>query len=205
MDLSKSLPGFLQLLDTDRERALIGFRRFVDDWFRDAPPSCYFRVPADDREDMVSEVVLHCIDNDCAKLRQYQPREDATFEGWFAVVATRRILDVQEQRRRRGAGMTEALDGQDDRGAPDPTPDQIASKRELEGVFLRALRDIGRRCRLLLRLKLLEFKNREIVQIMRLPKSHNKRVGNQVIECRRKLVRALGETGYFGSRRTGSG
>lgn len=199
------VPEFLRLLDTDRGRALGGFRQFAEELFRSAPPPIYFRVPVDDREDVVSEVVLHCIDNDCAKLRRYEPREGATFAGWLAVVASRKISDLLQQRRRRGTEVTEDLEGEEPPGPSPPDPEQITVKRELEGIFLTALRGIGRRCRLLLRLKLLEYKNREIVQIMRLPKRQNKTIGNQVIECRKKLVRTLRGAGYFDTRRTESG
>jgi hypothetical protein len=36
---------------------------------------------------------------------------------------------------------------------------------------------------------------------MRLPKGHNKKIGNHVIECRKKLLALLKETGYFERKR----
>jgi RNA polymerase sigma factor (sigma-70 family) len=149
---------------------------------------------------VVSEVILHCIDDDCAKLRKYQPRAGCAFAGWFAVVATRKITDFLRQRRRRDPEVDtdELPDGYGNPGPPDP--EQIAIKNELERMFLSALRSIGRRCRLLLRLKVLEFKNREIVEVLRLPKDQNKAIGNQVLECRKKLIRELRETGFFDAR-----
>jgi RNA polymerase sigma factor (sigma-70 family) len=150
---------------------------------------------------MISEVVLHCIDNNCAKLRMFQPRAGSTFAGWFAVVASRKISDLLSHRRRRSEVVSSGLEDDVDPGPSPPNPEQIAVKNELERLFLAALRKIGRRCRLLLRLKRLEYKNREIVQVMRLPKGHNKKIGNHVIECRKKLLALLKETGYFERKR----
>jgi RNA polymerase sigma factor (sigma-70 family) len=200
MDFSEQIPEFLTHLDSNRELAVAGFQRFAATLFEQAPPPNYFRVPPDDREDVVSEVILHCIDDDCAKLRKYQPRAGCAFAGWFAVVATRKITDFLRQRRRRDPEVDtdELPDGYGNPGPPDP--EQIAIKNELERMFLSALRSIGRRCRLLLRLKVLEFKNREIVEVLRLPKDQNKAIGNQVLECRKKLIRELRETGFFDAR-----
>lgn len=200
MDFSDPFPEFLRYLDGDRARAITGFQVFTEQFFEHAPPPIYRRVPADDREDVVSEVVLHCIDNDCAKLRKFEPRKGATFAGWFAVVATRKITDLLQQRRRKSSAVSDGLDDVNDPRPSPPNPEQIAVKNELEGMFLSALRRIGRRCRLLLRLKVLEYRNREIVQVLRLPKDQNKTIGNQVIECRKKLLKHLRGTGYFDRR-----
>jgi RNA polymerase sigma factor (sigma-70 family) len=205
MDFTEQIPEFLNHLDSNRELAVAGFQRFAETLFEQAPPPNYFRVPPDDREDVVSEVILHCIDDDCAKLRKYKPRAGCAFAGWFAVVATRKITDFLRQRQRRdreldGDGLP---DGHGDSGTPDP--EQLAIKNELERMFLSALRSIGQRCRLLLRLKVLEFKNREIVRVLRLPKDQNKAIGNQVLECRKKLIRELRDLGFFGAKRAPGG
>lgn len=203
IDLGDPRPVFLLQLDSDRNRAISDFRRYVDRFFQQAPPNAYFRVPPDERDDVVSEVVLHCIDNDCAKLRKFQPREGSTFAGWLAVVTSRKISDLAKQKK--NLKVFVPADEGHDVSSPAPSPEQIAIKNEIEGIFLGALRRLSRRCRLLLRLRILEYKNREIVKLMRLSKEHNKTIGNQVIECRRKLVRFLREDGYFGVSGTKSG
>lgn len=202
MKLSDPYPDFLDDLDRDRPRALVAFRRFAEEFFRHAPPPIFFRVPPDDREDVVSEVILHCIDNDCAKLRKFTPRRGATFAGWFAVVASRKISDRLQRRQRQKDLVDERARADDDPPPSPPDPFGITAANELERLFLKALKQIGRRCRLLLRLKFLQYKNREIVQVLRLPRDHNKTIGNQVLECRKRLVRLLGDVGYFETRRT---
>ena len=197
MNLGEFQPEFLTRLDSDRSLALAEFRRFAEQLFRDAPPPSFLRVPVDEREDVISEVVLHCIDNDCERLRTFQPRSGATFAGWFAVVANRKIFDVLKQQRSKSAVVSFGLDEENEQQASNPGPDEIAIKNELEGIFLASLRKIGRRCRLLLRLKVLEYKNREIVQLLRLPKDQNKAVGNHVLECRKKLIRQLRQAKFF--------
>jgi RNA polymerase sigma factor (sigma-70 family) len=205
MDLTNPSPEFLLLLDSNQDLAIAEFQRFAEQWFQQAPPANYFRVPVDDRQDVVSEVVLHCIDNDCARLRRFSARDGAGFPGWFAVVATRKISDLVQASRRKDAVVSYGLDEENGYNSSPPDPEQIAIRNDLEGIFLAALRQIGRRCRLLLRLKILEYKNREIVQILRLPKDQNKAIGNQVIECRKKLLGLLRQSGYFDATHTESG
>jgi RNA polymerase sigma factor (sigma-70 family) len=189
-------------LDSNRDAAIAEFRRFAEQLFRDAPPPNYLRIPPDDREDIVSEVVIHCIDNDCARLRSYRYKEGSLFAGWFATVANRKISDLLKRERNRDKyGST---DEEYDLASPGPNPEQLAIGKELENVFLAALRQLGRECRLLLRLRRLEFTNREIVKLLRLPPKRNKTIGNQVIECRKKLTKLLRNRGFFEFGATGT-
>ncbi len=204
VDLADPYPDFLLKLDTDRQSAIEAFRAFVDELFSSAPPSNYYQIPIDEREDFVSEVFVHCIDDDCANLRKYEPRSGALFAGWLAVVASRKISDLLKRERRKGDIFT--LDETNEPPTISPDPEQIAIESDLERLFLSALKQLKDRCRLLLRLRLLEYKNREIVQILRLPKKQNKIIGNQVIECRKKLAKLLRGIGFFdhahGNRKT---
>jgi RNA polymerase sigma factor (sigma-70 family) len=195
LDLGDPSPSFLDELDSDRDAAVAQFRRFAEQLFREAPPPNYLRIPPDDREDFVSEIVVHCIDNDCARLRRYRHQEGALFAGWLATVAYRKITDLlrREARREKPGPSPEHQDLESN----EPDPEQLAIGNELENIFLSALRHLGRECRLLLRLRLLEFTNREIVRVLRLPPKRNKTIGNQIIECRKKLARLLRRQGFF--------
>lgn len=195
LDLHDPSPSFLTRLDSDRDAAIGEFRLFAEKLFRDAPPPNYFRIPFDDREDFVSEVVVHCIDNDCARLRRYRHKEGSRFAGWFATVAYRKISDLLKRAQSRGQYGSTAED--DDLASPGPNPEQVTIGKDLENIFLKALRQLGLECRLLLRLRCLEFTNREIVKLLRLPSKRNKTLGNQVIECRKKLARLLRRRGFF--------
>lgn len=202
MDLRDPSPGFLSRLDSDRDRAIAEFGRFTETLFREAPPPNYLSIPPDDREDVVSEVVIHCIENDCARLRKYRPQPGSLFAGWLATVAYRKILDlIKHEKKRKSQSSPEENDNRPSRG---PNPEQLAISRELENIFLAALRRLGRECRLLLRLRRLEFTNREIVRLLRLPSGRNKSIGNQIIECRKKLARLLRSRGFFEFDTTGS-
>lgn len=195
MDLSDPSPDFLDKLDTDRERAIAEFRRFAEQLFRDAPPPNYLHVHPDEREDVLSEVVIHCIDNDCARLRTFRYREGSLFAGWFATVAYRKISDLLKRERQRDqrSSTTEPFE----KASDGPNPEQLTIAKEMENIFLSALRQLSRECRLLLRLRCLEFTNREIVKLLRLPSKRNKTIGNQIIECRKKLARLLRKRGFF--------
>jgi RNA polymerase sigma factor (sigma-70 family) len=195
LDLGDPSPEFLARLDSDRDAAVAEFRRFAEQLFRESPPPNYLRIPPDDREDVVSEVILHCIDNDCSRLRRYHHQEGALFAGWFATVAYRKIADLlRREKRREGHGPTVE---EQELESPEPDPEQQAINKEFENIFLAAVRQLGRECRLLLRLRLLEFTNREIAKLLRLPPKRNKTIGNQVIECRKKLARLLRRRGFF--------
>lgn len=202
VDLADPRPGFLSKLDSDRVAALTEFRRFAELLFQNAPPPSFLRVPVDDRDDVISEVVLHCIDGNCARLRMFQPRKGSKFAGWLAVVANRKISDILKQQRSKNAVVSYSLSEAHEEHAPNPSPEEVAIRSELERIFLASLRKIGRRCRLLLRLKILEYKNREIVQLLRLPQEQNKKVGNHVLECRKKLVKFLRQSRFFDIERT---
>jgi RNA polymerase sigma factor (sigma-70 family) len=197
IDLANPCPEFVLQLDHDREAAIAGFQRFALHMFQVAPPPNYARVAQDDREDVVSEVIFHCIKDDCAKLRKFRPREGATFAGWFAVVASRKTWDLLRQERSKKTETTPADPA--DPESPLPSPEDRVLAREREGIFLAGLRRLERRCRLLLRLWHLGYKNREIVKLLRLPRNHNKKIGNQVIECREKLKKLVRDSGYFGA------
>lgn len=195
MDLTDPYPGFLAELDSNRDEAIAGFRRFAEQLFRVAPPPNYLSVHPDDREDVLSEIVVHCIDNDCARLRSYRHREGSVFAGWFATVAHRKISDLLKIKRHRERHISTAEP--DERASSGPNPEQMAISKDLENIFLAALRHLSRECRLLLRLRRLEFTNREIVKLLRLPSKCNKTIGNQIVECRKKLARALRSRGFF--------
>jgi RNA polymerase sigma factor (sigma-70 family) len=182
-------------LDSDRDTAIAEFRRFAEKLFRDAPPPNYFRVHPDDRDDVLSEVVVHCIDNNCARLRRYRHREGARFAGWFATVAHRKISDLLKREQHRDRCDPDG----EEQNLPSsaPNPQQVTIAKQIESIFLGALRQLGRECRLLLRLRYLEFTNREIVRLLRLPPTQNKTIGNQIIECRKKLVKLLRKQGFF--------
>jgi RNA polymerase sigma factor (sigma-70 family) len=142
LDLSDTSPGFLSRLDSDRDGAIAEFRHFAEKFFREAPPPNYLCVPPDDREDVVSEVILHCIEKDCARLRKYRPQPGSLFTGWFATVAYRKILDLLKRERNRNAHSP--ADDEDNRPSREPNPEQLAIHNELETIFLAALRRLGR-------------------------------------------------------------
>lgn len=202
MDLSDPYPGFLAKLDISRDEAIAQFRRFAERLFQVAPPPNYLRVPPDDRDDVISEVVVHCIENDCARLRSYRHREGCRFAGWFATVAYRKISDLLKRERHREQHTSAAEPHE--RASGEPDPEQLAIGKDLENIFLAALRHLSRECRLLLRLRRLEFTNREIVKLLRLPSKYNKTIGNQIIECRKKLASLLRRRGFFEFGATGS-
>jgi DNA-directed RNA polymerase specialized sigma24 family protein len=152
---------------------------------------------------VVSEVIFHCIDNDCARLRKYRYREGSIFAGWLATVAFRKISDLLKSKRKRD--RHDSSDDGHDLPSPGPNPEQTTVGKDLESIFLSTIRQLNRECRLLLRLRLLEFTNREIVTLLRLPPKRNKSIGNQVIECRKKLARMLRTRGFFEFGATGGG
>jgi RNA polymerase sigma factor (sigma-70 family) len=195
VNLSDPCPEFLARLDTDRSASVAEFRDFMDQLFRDAPPPSYFHVRPDDREDFVSAVFLHCIDNDCANLRRYRHRQGSLFVGWLATVASRKISDMLKKERTREQHHT--TDDKHDAVNPAQNPEQETLGKEMRKIFWAALRQLDHTCRLLLRLRYLEYSNREIVRILRLPKEHNKSIGNAVLECRKKLARRLRSGGFF--------
>lgn len=205
--LSDRWPGFLDLMDTNPTAAMEGFYKFAEHMFQIAPPRIYNRVPVDDREDVFSEVVNHCIDRNFRKLRQYEPRSGATFAGWLATVAFRKISDWLKheatfRKREVPNPVVGPTDSQPDirreKEFADPAPGPASEweARERESIFDSMIRKLGRRCRLLLRLRSRGFTNRQITQLLGLPLDQNKKVGTQLSDCRKKFVKLLRDDNY---------
>lgn len=198
LNLNDPSPEFLSKLDSNRNAAIADFHRFAKRLFQEAPPHNYFRIPPDDREDIISEIILHCIDHDCAKLRRYQPRTGSLFAGWLATVASRKISDrlKREKNRERRVVPIRSENQKHEPVAPRSNPDHLVVTKERESIFFAVFRKLGQPCRLLLRLKYRDFTNREITALLRRPPSHNKIIGTQVSDCRKKFMKFLRESGH---------
>jgi len=195
----KTWPSFLDRLDIDPDAAFKGFYRFAWKTLNQVPPRAMRGLGEPDRQDVIHDIVYHCVRDDFRVLRRYVDK-GKPFAAWLYVVAHHKCLD----RIRAGRLENEALsihEDADGRGLEmvlsDPADDpakRVEAREVLEAVKT-ILARMGQYCRLLLEMAADELTPREMVLVLRLPASQNKKVSDDLRYCRDKLRRRLREAG----------
>lgn len=195
-----SWPAFLDLLDVDPEKAFDEFYRYATILLTTQPPHPLQQADADHRQDLIHEVILHCVRGDFQVLRRYENR-GRPFAAWLYTIAHHRTSDILRRERRGNDCLTPihaTSDGPPLEGVlenPGPSSESHAEFAELVDVVKRIMGQIGDYCRLLLELAADEFTPREMVVALRLSAGENKKVSDDLRYCREKLKNRLAEAG----------
>lgn len=185
-------PAFLDRLDDDRDGAWKGFYEFGWRLLESSPPRVLAALDPEARGEAISRVLHHCAEDDFRVLRRYRP-QGVPFAVWLRRVASNHVNDGLRRERRREVPLgAQHVESPDHRA--DPVRDH-ESRELLEAVQL-ALRELSEKCRLLLEAAADGLRPRQMTSLLGLPAHQNKKVGDQLRECRRTLERRLRREGW---------
>jgi RNA polymerase sigma factor (sigma-70 family) len=198
MDIS-SWPAFLDLLDSDADHAFEQFYRLAIEALTTIPPRPMRGLSGEDRQDLMHDVIYHCVADGFRVLRQYRDR-GKPFVAWLYAIAHNKALDYIRSRRFRTQTVSIHEDP-DGRGLENVLADPSSSSgtrielADLLDAVRAAMKQMGRYCRVLLEMAADEFTPREMVIVLRLPADQNKKVSDDLRYCREKLRKRLAATG----------
>jgi hypothetical protein len=191
-EMESSYPEFLRWLDTDPERAWSRFHVFAWKLLTAHPPQVFRDLPREVREEIISDIVLACREDDFRLLRNYRD-QGVPFASWLARLARNRALDhVRHEevvKRHREAA------GRDDSPEPESPADSVSNRQRLEMVR-EAIRRLGVTCRLLIQAAADELKPAEIARLLPDTFGDNKKASDALRACRRTLRQLLRKNGF---------
>lgn len=188
--LNDSWPRFLDLLDTDPDRAWEEFHAFAWKLTRLRQPPAVLSLAVEEREDLLADIVQDFQENGFRLLRRYQDR-GRPFAAWFWLVLKRRALDrLKTMKMRDHEAISEEFQG----GGPSPT-DETGSRSALE-VVRALIRQLSPRCRVLLLATAEGYRPKDLLELGSLPYTDNKKLADHLKNCRRSLIKALARQGY---------
>ncbi|MBU1318230.1 MAG: hypothetical protein KKG33_14055 [candidate division Zixibacteria bacterium] len=197
--LDQSWPPFLDLLDSDPDAVFRGFYSFAIRLLKLKPPRGMRSLAETEKQDLAQSIVLHCVQDNFAVLRRYSDC-GKPFAAWFYVLSHNRCLDYLKKQRREddifvGGGECGNC-GQDKYGEdPDIDPQERTKLKGAIEIVRACMSDLGQYCQLLLQLAADEYTPREMTMAMGWPADRNKRVSDDLRECRRRLKRLVSEKG----------
>ncbi len=185
-------PGFLDLLDSHPEKGLEEFYLFVAGLLRSSPPRMMNSLSKEDKEDLIQDIVIHCIQDNFRVLRTYE-NEGNAFAAWLYFIARNKIIDFLRK------------SGREIKLRSNPNPQELrwshdtSRNREDFGdavnIARKCLEKMDEYCRLLLKMSSDEFLPREMVMVLGWPAEKAKKVSNDLGYCRKKLSNLLWENG----------
>jgi RNA polymerase sigma factor (sigma-70 family) len=196
---TSSWPHFLDLLDVDPDGAFEAFYRLALDALTNVPPRPMRSLADEDRQDLIHDVIYHCVRDDFRVLRRYVDR-GKPFAAWLYAVAHNKSLDYVRGRALRPE--TVSIHGDSERRGPEnllSDPSGSGEKRLEYAEILSTVRDLMKRlgeyCRMLLEMAADEFTPKEMVLVLRLPADQNKKISADLRYCREKLRKQLALAG----------
>ena len=198
-------PAFLNDLDSNPDRAWIGFWNFAQAYFRDRSPAPMRSMSKECREDCVSDIILSCCQDRFRVLRMYTNR-GVPFVRWLAVKAYRMSLDFLRARQRRGFEVPIGADPEEGTMAFDP-PDHrepSAERRALLEAVKKCLTTLSLKCQVLLCGAADEMTGEELVVLLGRRLTGDKeddlnearRALNDLRHCRSRLKACLKDNGH---------
>lgn len=193
------VPFFLSQLDKEPDAAFKDFYLFAVRLLRSCPPRPMRSLNEDDCQDAIHDIIYHCVKDDFRILRQYVSK-GRPFAAWFYALAHNKCIDIIRSKGHQPEGLSIHPD-KDESELMNllPDPGENEGKRfelsDLLSIVKKALTLLGDYCRLLLEMAGDEFTPREMVAVLRLPAEQNKKVSDDLRECRRRLRRKLSEDG----------
>ena len=198
--IDQEWPEFLDKLDSDPDNAFADFYKIALRVLKSTPPVPMRSLPSDDIEELTNDIVYHCVKDNFRILRQYKPM-GKPFAAWFYIIATNKCRDYFRSRGRRPQtisihGSANELSLENKLRNPGNNGEKKYDLKKLLSFTRVSIEKLGDYCRLLLEMAADEFTPREMVAVLRLPKDHNKKVSDDLRECRRKLKKLLVDEGY---------
>lgn len=190
-------PEFLDILDSDPEKAFKHFYLFAKAFLKSSPPPQANSLTREDREEFEHDLILSCVEDNFKKLRKYKILRKSSFSGWFYILARNYCIDVLREKSYRC--IPDYHNNTIDHRNPGISQDYVINNNyEFKEAIIKIkelLPRLSEYCQLLLKMSGDEFKPREMVLVLALEKDQNKKVSDDLKECRRKLVNLLYEYG----------
>jgi RNA polymerase sigma factor (sigma-70 family) len=195
-----SWPPFLDLIDDDPKKAFELFYRFAYRELTAIPPRPMRVLNPDDQQDLIHDIIYHCVRDSFKVLRQYKD-VGKSFGAWLYRVAHNKALEYLRGKRKKWPILAEQIN--DDEAwlverifaAKCQNPNHVQELRELIAIVIKALGEIGRKCQILIEMAADEFTPKEMVAVLGLPNDHNKKISSDLRYCRRKLRDLLATKG----------
>ncbi|MFH1314761.1 MAG: sigma-70 family RNA polymerase sigma factor [Candidatus Eisenbacteria bacterium] len=196
----ESWPAFLDMLESDPKAAFAAFYRLAMATLSLAPPRQMRGLSQEDCQDLIHEVVFHCVRDDFRVLRRYVDM-GKPFVAWLYTIAHHKCLDylrshdikvqvVSIHENPEGKGLENVL------ADPANGPDKRSEDADLVAIVKKAMGQLGERCRLLLEMAADEFMPKEMAAVLGLSPDQNKKISDDLRYCRKRLKQLLSEAGF---------
>jgi RNA polymerase sigma factor (sigma-70 family) len=197
--LDQSRPDFLDLLAENPDKAFREFYTFAYRLLKLKPPREMYRLSETDAEDVTHEVILHCVRDDFRVLKQYQYK-GKPFVAWLYIVAQNKCLDFLRKRKTASdyvssGSITEEIALDQSSSAADIIIEKQTDLKVALGITKKCLSKLGQYCQLLLQLAADEYMPREMVLILGWSDDKNKKVSDDLRDCRRRLRKLIVQSG----------
>ncbi|MFH1842607.1 MAG: sigma-70 family RNA polymerase sigma factor, partial [bacterium] len=195
--LRQTWPAFLGLLERDPKHCFAGFYIFARKLLTVCPPRALRMVPHQQRDDIIHDIILHCCQDDFRVLRRYQDH-GKPFAAWFLLVARNKIVD-QLRTERLGTPVSLAEEDEESPGIilqdSAPTADLQTDRRKILAFVQDVLLQMSDKCRILIQGAAEGRKPREMTRLLGWPTDWNKKVSDDLRECRQRLRTLLDRSG----------
>lgn len=195
-DFSHRRPSFLALLDTNPSLAMAQFDKGFRKYFSAFQPRTLQHVDQQTREDMLSDLKLHCLSSDFRVLRKYLD-VGKPFSHWFTLVTHNRFLEILRSKKHE-LSLNENFEEGHDPSEPPGTgssPEEEAFWRQLLEFTRQCLSLASPKCRQLLLLAAEECTPLELAQLLHMKAEENKKVSDDLRYCRNRLSNCLEDKG----------
>jgi len=190
-----SWPPFLDLLNSDPDTAFADFYRFAVRTLTITPPKPMRSLNQDDCQDLIHNIVYHCVKDDFRVLRQYI-HKGKPFAAWLYAIAHNFCIDhLRSRSHKEEEASSDITNLIGIISIHDDGVDKRTGLKELLAIVRKTIARLSEYCRLLLEMAADEYTPKEIVKMLRLPADQNKKVSDDLRECRRKLKKQLREAG----------
>jgi RNA polymerase sigma factor (sigma-70 family) len=192
--LEQTWPAFLDLLNEDPQEALRAFYSFARRLLIVKPPRPLRKLPHAEAEDLIQEILLHCVCDNFKALRQYTD-QGRPFAAWFYILAHNKCMDYIRRRKRETEIIWSDYHNDLNSGRSvanrDISPEEKTGLRNGIRIVRRCMAVLGQYCRLLLELAADEYKPSEMALVLGWPRGMNKKVADDLRGCRRRLKNML--------------
>jgi len=194
--LRQTWPAFLDAIERDMVRAKRDFAVFAYKLLQSYPPRILQGQTKEEREDWIQEIILHFTSDDCRVLREYR-NTGHPFAAWFITVANHKAYDFC---RKTGAyrEKTTSLDDKPDYLSHPDASDSADVRSELGeviGKVLACIKQMSRKCQILLQAAAEEYNPREMLALLGDDAGSNKQAADDLRACRKRLKALLTEKG----------
>jgi RNA polymerase sigma factor (sigma-70 family) len=197
--LDQSWPSFLDMLESSPDEAFRQLYSFACRLLKVKPPGSMRRLSKTESQDLTQDIILHCTRDNFRVLRQYSDC-GKPFAAWLYILAHRKCLDYLRARKR------ESMTVQYESDMNSPDLDWIASDSDIDPLdrtnlkrVIECVKDcmsrLRKQCQLLLQLAADEYTPREMALVLGWPEESNKKVSDDLRQCRKQLKKIVASEG----------